>query len=171
MNQKFNRHQWLQETAKSGISDGAKLRAQSLWAFANEDGFCWPNQPQIEERIGHKNTGRTSQYIRELSEWGFIRKGTRAGSKGYPSNNYQLVIPTSVGSNSPSNSLVSPRTPENINMNIKLTPTKVGVINNNGKLVPTPEGGYLYQLLSHTEDDYVVDGSDSRPPPEWAVVE
>jgi hypothetical protein len=171
MNPKFNRHEWLRVILRSGISDGAKLRANSLWSYANEIGYCWPNQQQIEERIGHKNTGRTSQFIKEVKESGFIDMGYRPGSNGYPSANYQLLIPTSVGSNSPSTSLESLKTQEIMNINGELAPTEVGAYKKNGELVPTHEGEYFYQLPPDSEDDYVVNGVDTRPPPEWAVVE
>jgi len=167
MNTTFNRHQWLQETGKSGISDGAKLRAQALWSFANEKGYCWPNQQQIEGKIGHKKTGRTSQFIKELAESGFIQKGSQMGSAGYPSANYLLRIPTSVGSNTPSTSLESSTTQENIDG--KLAPTHVGAYRNSGELVPTVVGQYFYQLPPESNEDFVVNGVDTRPPPEWAI--
>ncbi len=167
MNLKFNRHQWLQETGKSGISDGAKLRAQALWSFADEKGYCWPNQQQIEGKIGHKKTGRTSQFIKELAESGFIQKGSQMGSAGYPSANYLLRIPTMVGSNTANTSLESLKTQENIHG--ELAPTDVGAYENIGELVPTVVGQYFYQLPPESDDDYVVDGVDTRPPPEWAV--
>jgi len=163
----FNRHQWLQEVMKMKGMHGVKLHAFALWKFADSSGFCYPNQEQIIETIGQKSTGRTSQILHDLRLLGFIQINYVQGNGKWKSANYQLTIPTSVGSNSPLNTNHFFETLESLknNRRIKqLTPTVVGASRSTGELTPTGVG-----VEVETQDDYVVDGKDTRPPPPWAV--
>jgi len=167
---KFNKHSWLCMVMRSTLSDGSKLVSMALWQFSNESGFCWPNQDQIVETIGHKSIGRISQYTSELASAGVIRIDYVQGNGKFKSANYQLITPTDVGNNLIINNYINNvqgrKTLEHINSNGKLVPTSVGTFNSiNGKLMPTYVGTQTDSL-----DDYVVDGRDLRPPPPWAGV-
>jgi hypothetical protein len=151
---KFNRHEWLSEVLASGLGNGPKLVAGALWRFANESGYCWPNQDQISQAIGHKSIGRISQYTKELSTAGVIKINYMQGHGKFRSANYQLVTPTDVGYN-----LI-----KNININNVQGLKALEHINNYGKLMPTDVG-----IRNNHYDDYVVDGRDVRPPPSWAT--
>lgn len=165
---KFNRHAWLSTVIQLPVSDASKLVSTALWRFADESGFCWPNQDQIAQAIGHKSTGRISQYTTELASAGVISIDYVQGNGKFKSANYQLITPTDVGNNLIINNYIKNvqglKTLEHIDSNGKLVPTSVGTFNNkNGKLTPTDVGTRAYSL-----NDYVVDGRDLRPPPSWA---
>ena len=167
---KFNKHAWLCVVMQSTLSDGSKLVSMALWRFSSESGFCWPNQNQIAQVIGHKSIGRISQYTTELTSAGVIRIDYVQGNGKYKSANYQLITPTYVGNNLNINNYINNvqglKTLEHISKNGRLAPTSVGVLNNiNGMLMPTYVG---YQSTSL--DDYVIDGRDLRPSPSWAEV-
>lgn len=102
--QEFNKYDWLKLTMQMPLSDGAKMRAVSLYLFADAQGFCYPNQNHIESSLGHKHTGRTSAFVGELvaSELVKVTKITVIGYK--ESNGYHLTFPseyfaTTVGAN------------------------------------------------------------------------
>jgi hypothetical protein len=149
----FNRHQWLQEVMKMNDIHYVKLHAVALWKFADSSGFCYPNQEQIIKAIGLKSTSRTSATLRDLGLLGFIQINYVQGNGQWKSANYQLTIPTNVGSNSP------------LNTN-HFFETLKSLKNNRSKKRPTPTPvGVQVEI----QDDYVVDGKDTRPPPPWAV--
>jgi len=75
------------------VSDGAKLRAVALWKFADKTGYCWPNQDQLEQAIGHRCTARTSHFVKELRERGWLDLGYVAREGVRKSANYQLCYP------------------------------------------------------------------------------
>lgn len=168
---KFNRHAWLSLVMQLSVSDGSKLVSMALWRFSDESGFCWPNQNQIAQAIGHKSVGRISQYTKELALAGVIRIDYVQGHGKFKSANYQLLTRTHVGINSNKNKGINNvqgfKTLEHISNSGRLAPTSVGAITNNyGKLMPTHEGTQSYSL-----DNFVVDGRDLRLPPSWAGVE
>lgn len=165
---KFNRHAWLSIVLQLAVSNGSKLVAAALWCFSNESGFCWPNQDQIAQAIGHKSIARISQYTTVLASAGVIRIDYVQGNGKFKSANYQLITPTDVGNNLILNNYINNvqglKTLEHIDSSGKLVPTRVGTFNNNyGKLTPTDVGTQACSF-----DDYVVDGRDLRPPPSWA---
>ena len=151
--QRFNRHQWLKDVLKINDLHALKLPAAALWGFADANGYCYPNQDQIANSIGMKSTSRLSEHLHRLQDLGLLRISYAQGYGYWRSANYQLISPTVVGTNSTliTNSFLGTSKALKNNMNrTKLTPTEVGVV-------------------VETEDDYVVDGKDTRPPPSWAV--
>ena len=176
--QVLNKHEWLKAVMKSKASDAAKLRAVALWKFSNEKGFSWPNQLQIEETVGHSSIGRTSQFVKELVNVGFVSVDYKQGTGKFRSANYQLTLPTNVGTNNPTNKstnhLSSLKTTDVIKGTGLLVPSTEGEFS---FLVPPFEGGALVDgLLAHTVgglqtdlsmEDFIVDGRDTRDPPRW----
>lgn len=163
---KINRHEWLKQAYASNLTWGAKHVAVALWGFANESGYCWPNISDIQLRIGMRSDSRISQHLKVLIYSGWVLRGTQQATNGYQSNNYELLIPTHVGINSPNTLSVSGvQTPETLKKRtLELAPTEVGAQLENGDLGPTTVGpGYS------DSPDLDWPGVDPRDPPSWAV--
>lgn len=157
------RHEWLSRVLQVPGHHAAKIIAAGLWSFADQNGFCYPNIEQIAQRTGHQSDGRISKYLKYLAESDFIRIGRQKNPAGWNSNNYQLVLPTLVGSNSPMTNTFSGAPAPEKEQAMDLAPTGVGA-EDNGDLAPTVAGAAVMSI-----NDYVVDGVDTRPPPDWAV--
>jgi len=164
------------------ISSAVKMRLFSLWLFADTNGYCWPNQSDIESRIGCKSIGRTSEYLKKAEELGYVIIGRLKGKGNYESCNYQLSLPTLVGTNKPSTLSTSKDNALNRALLIKsnglLAPPNGGVTTaySYGLLAP-PDGGASVSsdLLVPTPvgvpaslEDFIVDGRDVRDAPSWA---
>ena len=158
------RHEWLKQVAMRPGLLQAKHVAVALWSYSDEQGFSFPNIDQIARRAGYKSDSRVSQHIKFLVDAGFVRIGRQRVANGRYSNNYQLVLPTAVGSNSPpSTSISGLYGPEILKKGTgEIAPTEVGAVKVDGELPPTQVGGAL-----PTPRDHVIDGIDTRPPPTW----
>jgi len=161
------RHEWLKRVSASSLSPGPKRIAVALWTFADNTGKCYPNVEQIASRLALKSDSRVSEHLKALKSSGWIAIGTQQGNSGWNSNNYQLLIPANVGTNSPSTLKISlgPIAPEKlVNLGVELAPTDVGAADGVGELIPADAGHPLNSL-----EFYIVNGKDTRPPPDWAV--
>ena len=177
----FNRHAWVQGVMCSSVSDAATIRAFSLWKFSDAVGFSWPNQEQIEAAVGHTGIGRTSQFIKELVEAGFVAVGYQQGNGKFRSANYQLCWPTVEGVNSPptlsTNYLSSLRTTDIEKNYGVLAPPMGGTDVKKFLVAPPMEGGAVsVGWLASTNggiadqssmEDFIVNGRDIRQQPEW----
>lgn len=163
---KFNRHEWLKQVFASNLTWGAKHVAVALWGFANESGFCWPNISDIQVRAGMRSDSRISQHLKVLIDSGWVIRKTQQAMNGYQSNNYQLQIPTHVGTNSPSTLRVSGvQTPETLKKRtLELAPTGVGALVEDGELRPTLVG----PVISAAGENSCTLVASQDPPP-WAV--
>lgn len=89
----INKYQWLDAVMESNVNGGAKLRAYSIYSFTDDRGFAWPNQWDIEKRIGSKSISRTSQYVNQLQQAGWIAIEKQQIDAMRFSNNYRLSLP------------------------------------------------------------------------------
>jgi hypothetical protein len=157
------RHEWLKRVWSMPDLYGPKKVAVALWGFANEHGFCYPNIQQIAQAIGSRSDSRMSDHIRRLAEADFVVIGQQPTAAGWQSNNYRLVIPTHVGSNSPSLLSLGHRPEKEEESNSETAPTYVGAHRRSGELGPAHAGP-----PEPATSDYGIDGCDLRPPPNWA---
>ena len=158
------RHEWLKQVAMRPGMLQAKHVAVALWSYSDERGFSFPNIDQIAQRAGYKSDSRVSQHIKSLVDAGFVRIGKQPVANGRFSNNYQLVLPTAVGSNSPTSKSISGlEGPEILKKGTReIAPTEVGAQRNSGELSPLAGGN------GHDRsNDFVINGVDTRPPPSW----
>ena len=72
-------------------SNTTKVWLTALATFANDTGFCYPNQGQIAERMGRKNRKHLERCSKQAAECGHIVVGSKMTSAG-KSNNYQLAL-------------------------------------------------------------------------------
>jgi len=160
------RHEWLKQLWRQPDLHGPKKVSVALWGFADEFGQCWPNIQQIAKRIGLRSDSRVSEHLKGLVGAGYVRVGKQPAGNGWISNNYQLVLPTGEGNNSPSSLSVSgPIGPETLGVSVgEIAPTGVGAYLKSGELTPTRPGDVPLPV-----DDYVVNGRDTRPQPGWSI--
>ena len=159
------RHEWLKRVWSMPDLHGPKQVAVALWGFANEQGFCYPNIQQIAQAIGARSDSRMSDHIRRLAEADLIVIGQQPTAAGWQSNNYRLVIPTHVGSNSLSSLSLGHSPEKEQKSNGEIAPTHVGALMRSGELGPAHAGP-----PEPASNDYVIDGCDVRPPPDWAGI-
>ncbi len=177
MSEIFNRHEWLRRYSRLPGRRASKLVAVALWSFSNESGYCYPTLEQIANRIGYRSTSRISEHRREIEDAGFLQTKSKPGLQQWRHNVYQLVIPTTVGRNSPdteSNRTLDshegrPNTGE-------LAPTKAGAFENQESNEPTMVGstkeyGELVPTSvspdKESRADFVADGKDTQTAPSW----
>ena len=159
------RHEWLSRVLRVPGHHAAKIVAAVLWTFADKNGFCYPNVEQLAQATGHRSDSRISQYLNFLADSEFVRIGRQKGSAGWDSNNYQLVLPTQVGSNSfTTKDLSGAPAPERYKNSEELAPTGGGANSDVEEIGPTWVGPEM-----PTIDDYLIDGVDTRPPPDWSA--
>ena len=120
------RHEWLKQVLAIPGHHAWKVIAGGLWTFADHNGFCYPNIQQIAQRTGSRSDSRISEHIRGLANAGCIGIRQEKAASGWSSNNYQLVLPTSVGTSS--SSLSGPIGPERQDKKSELAPTQVGAV-------------------------------------------
>jgi hypothetical protein len=85
--------------ASRDILVGAKMTGFAIWQYADKSGYCWPNQTEIASARGLETTKRISQQVKELKDAGFLTVGKAHGNGKWRSNNYQLHLPTTEGTN------------------------------------------------------------------------
>ena len=85
--------------ASRDVSEGAKMTGFGIWRYADKSGYCWTNQTEIASARAIKTTKRISQQVKELKRAGFLTVGKAHGNGKWRSNNYQLHLPTTAGTN------------------------------------------------------------------------
>ena len=70
-----------------------KVWLVALSTFADETGFCYPNQTQIAERMGRDSRKNLERCLKQAAECGHIVIGHKITTSG-KSNNYQLALTT-----------------------------------------------------------------------------
>lgn len=90
----FNKELWQRAAhLDQNLSQAAKHRTYSLVVLTDQFGFGHPNLEDIEKVLGNIYTARTSGYIKQLKENGWITVQVEKLEPLKTSNNYQLRFP------------------------------------------------------------------------------